>query len=204
MQQFIINTKATYIKNILLTDSKVRLSDEDYKTLEAFNTELDSDKKGLLNTQHTFEYIAIQKIVPFKEDLGFQVFFTEKGKNEKAYLDFKTDEEYQSILNTLVSKTNFSKNKVQKKTKAWIKPSLYSLVAALLTFALYDSALKLEAGENVTVSGSRRGLKRILISISESLGATNSLILGSLITLVFIFFAFKAYKKSVLDQEVYN
>ena len=92
MQQFIINTKATYIKNILLTDSKVRLSDEDYKTLEAFNTELDSDKKGLLNTQHTFEYTAIQKIVPFKEDLGFQVFFTEKGKNEKAYLDFKTDE----------------------------------------------------------------------------------------------------------------
>lgn len=204
MQQFIINTKATYIKNILLTDSKVRLSDEDYKTLEAFNTELNSDKKGLLNTQHTFEYTAIQKIVPFKEDLGFQVFFTEKGKNEKAYLDFKTDEEYQSILNTLVSKTNFSKNKVQKKTKAWIKPSLYSLVAALLTFALYDSALKLEAGENVTVSGSRRGLKRILISISESLGATNSLILGSLITLVFIFFTFKAYKKSVIDQEVYN
>lgn len=204
MQQFIINTKATYIKNILLTDSKVRLSDEDYKTLEAFNTELDSDKKGLLNTQHTFNYTAIQKIVPFKEDLGFQVFFTEKGKNEKAYLDFKTDEEYQSILNTLVSKTNFSKNKVQKKTKAWIKPSLYSLVAALLTFALYDSALKLEAGENVTVSGSRRGLKRILLSISESLGATNSLILGSLITLVFIFFAFKAYNKSVIDQEVYN
>lgn len=204
MQQFIINTKATYIKNILLTDSKVRLSDEDYKTLEAFNTELDSDKKGLLNTQHTFEYTAIQKIVPFKEDLGFQIFFTEKGKNEKAYLDFKTDEEYQSILNTLVSKTNFSINKVQKKTKAWIKPSLYSLVAALLTFALYDSALKLEAGENVTVSGSRRGLKRILISISESLGATNSLILGSVITLVFIFFAFKAYKKSAIDQEVYN
>lgn len=204
MQQFIINTKATYIKNILLTDAKVRLSDEDYKTLEAFNTELDSDKKGLLNTQHTFEYTAIQKIVPFKEDLGFQVFFTEKGKNEKAYLDFTTEEEYQSILNTLVSKTNFSKNKVQKKTKAWIKPSLYSFVAALLTFALYDSALKLEAGENVTVSGSRRGLKRILLSISESLGATNSLILGSLITLVFIFFAFKAYKKSTIEQEVYN
>ncbi|AIM59075.1 hypothetical protein IX49_00470 [Cellulophaga lytica] len=204
MQQFIINTKATYIKNILLTDSKVRLSDEDYKTLEAFNIELDSDKKGLLNTQHTFEYTAIQKIVPFKEDLGFQVFFTEKGKNEKAYLNFSSEEQYQSVLNTLVSKTSFSKNKVQKKTKTWIKPALYSLVAALLTFALYDSALKIEAGENVTVSGSRRGLKRILISISESLGATNSLILGSVITLVFIFFAFKAYKKSVIDQEVYN
>ncbi|WBU89570.1 hypothetical protein [Cellulophaga omnivescoria] len=204
MQQFIINTKATYIKNILLTDAKVRLSDEDYKTLEAFNTELDSDKKGLLNTQHTFNYTAIQKIVPFKEDLGFQVFFTEKGKNEKAYLDFSSEEQYQSVLNTLVSKTSFSKNKVQKKTKTWIKPALYSLVAALLTFALYDSALKIEAGENVTVSGSRRGLKRILISISESLGATNSLIVGSVITLIFIFFAFKAYNKSTVDQEVYN
>ena len=77
----------------------------------------------------------------------------------------------------------------------------------LLTFALYDSALKIEAGENVTVSGvsgSRRGLKRILISISESLGATNSLIVGSVITLIFIFFAFKAYNKSTIDQEVYN
>ncbi|WP_077398510.1 hypothetical protein [Cellulophaga omnivescoria] len=204
MQQFIINTKATYIKNILLTDAKVRLSDEDYKTLEAFNTELDSDKKGLLNTQHTFNYTAIQKIVPFKEDLGFQVFFTEKGKNEKTYLDFSSEEQYQSVLNTLVSKTSFSKNKIQKKTKTWIKPALYSLVAALLTFALYDSALKIEAGENVTVSGSRRGLKRILISISESLGATNSLIVGSVITLIFIFFAFKAYNKSTIDQEVYN
>ena len=204
MQQFIINTKATYIKNILLTDAKVRLSDEDYKTLEAFNTELDSDKKGLLNTQHTFNYTAIQKIVLFKEDLGFQVFFTEKGKNEKTYLDFSSEEQYQSVLNTLVSKTSFSKNKIQKKTKTWIKPALYSLVAALLTFALYDSALKIEAGENVTVSGSRRGLKRILISISESLGATNSLIVGSVITLIFIFFAFKAYNKSTIDQEVYN
>ncbi|MDO6492118.1 MULTISPECIES: hypothetical protein [unclassified Cellulophaga] len=204
MQQFIINTKATYIKNILLTESKVRLSDEDYKTLEAFNTELDSDKKGLLNTQHTFTYTDIIKIVPFKEDMGFQVFFIEKGKNEKAYLDFTSEEEYQNTLNTLVSKTNLSKNKVQKKTKAWVKPALYSLVAALLTFALYDSALKLEAGENVAVSGSRRGLKKILISISESLGATNSLILGSVITLVFIFFAVKAYKKSNIEQEVYN
>ncbi|MEP0213434.1 MAG: hypothetical protein ABJD66_09495 [Cellulophaga sp.] len=204
MQQFIINTKATYIKNILLTESKVRLSDEDYKTLEAFNTELDSDKKGLLNTQHTFTYTDIIKIVPFKEDMGFQVFFIEKGKNEKAYLDFTSEEEYQNTLNTLVSKTNLSKNKVQKKTKAWVKPALYSLVAALLTFALYDSALKLEAGENVAVSGSRRGLKKILISISESLGATNSLILGSVITLVFIFFAVKSYKKSNIEQEVYN
>ncbi|PKB43826.1 hypothetical protein AX016_2036 [Cellulophaga sp. RHA19] len=204
MQQFIINTKATYIKNILLTESKVRLSDEDYKTLEAFNTELDSDKKGLLNTQHTFTYTDIIKIVPFKEDKGFQVFFIEKGKNEKAYLDFTSEEEYQNTLNTLVSKTNLSKNKVQKKTKAWVKPALYSLVVALLTFALYDSALKLEAGENVAVSGSRRGLKKILISISESLGATNSLILGSVITLAFIFFAVKAYKKSNIEQEVYN
>ncbi|WP_435313647.1 hypothetical protein [Cellulophaga fucicola] len=204
MQQFIINPKATYIKNIALTDATIRVSDEDYKTIEAFTTELDSDKKGLLNTQHTFSYTDILKIVPFAAEQGFQVFFTEKGKKEKVYLDFATQEEYQSTLDTIVSSASLTKNTEQKKTKAWIKPSMYSLIAAILTFAGYSSALKLEAGENVSVSGSRRGLKKILISISETLGSTNTLILGTLITVVFIFFAIKSYKKSTLEQEIYS
>ncbi|MCL5247394.1 hypothetical protein M4I21_16360 [Cellulophaga sp. 20_2_10] len=204
MQQFIINPKAAYIKNILLTDTTIRVCDEDYETIEAFTAELDSDKKGLLNTQHTFSYTDILKIVPFTAEQGFQVFFTEKGKKEKVYLDFASQEEFQSTLDTIVSNASFTKNIEQKKTKAWLKPALYSLVSAILTFATYDSALKLEAGENVTVSGSRRGLKKILISISETLGSTNTLILGTLITVVFIFFAIKSYKKSNIEQEIYS
>ncbi len=204
MSLFIINTKATYIKNILLTDDTVKLSDEDYKTVEAFNAKLASEKKGFLDTIHIFTYTDILKIVPFKEELSIQIFFTENDKEKKTYLEFTTEEEYQNIVSTLVGKANLSKNTIEVKTKGWIKSTLYSLAAAFLTFGAYSSALKLESGENVAVSGSRRGLKRVLISISEFLGATNSLILGSIITGVFIFFALKSYKKSTVKQIVYN
>ena len=103
MDKFIINPKGL-IKNILITDDLIRITDEDYKTKEAFLEKLNNGKKEVLDTIHQIEYGAILKIVPYTEDNAFQLFFKENNKNEKTYLEFETQEELNEILAMLFLK----------------------------------------------------------------------------------------------------
>ena len=197
MEKFIINTKATLIKNILITDDSLKLSDEDYKTKDAFLEKINAEKKGFLDTQHVIAYSKITKIVPFENENGIQLFFVEKEKKEKTYLELNSIEEYTETLQYIIAKTHhLSLQTIQSKSiSTWIKQATYTLVSLFFTLAIAMTAKDNEAGKRVTISGRRRGLKRIMLAIAENLGTLNTILLGTAITLGLAFWTYKKFKK---------
>ena len=205
MEKFIINTKATLIKNILMSNDTLKISDGDYKTKDAFLEKVNVEKKGVLDTQHVIAYSKITKIVPFEDENGIQLFFVEKEKKEKTYLELNSSEEYTEALQYIRDKTSqLSLQTIQNKPiSGWIKQGGYTLVSIIFTLAIAFTANDIEAGRNVTISGGKRGLKRIMLSMSETLGTLNIILLGTVITLGFAFWTYKKYKSSQCFINVY-
>lgn len=206
MEKFIINTNAALLKNILVSDTFIKVSDENYKTKSIFLEKLNAPKKGILDTNHHIDFDNITKIIPFESENGLQLFFTENNKKEKIFIQLNTPEEYDELNTFILSKTiNLQKQVVKNKTVAsWIKQAIYTLISIAFTFAVYFNAKQIEAGEWVSVNGGKRGLKKILISIAEILGTTNSILLGTIITLSFAFWTYKNYTKGQGEITIYQ
>lgn len=204
MEKFIINEKGNVIKNTLLTSNKILVSDENYTTKEVFLEKLNT-KKGFLDTHHKIMYKDIEKIIPFKEEFAIQLFFKEAGKNEKTYLELNSADEFLEIKNYLLETTNLSLQKeVQRSFRTWIKSAIYTFMASVITVMTYTSAKSLESGEQITVSGGKRGIKRLIILVAETLGSTNSLIIGIIIVGVFAYLTYNSFKKGGTEIEVYK
>jgi len=204
MDKFIANPKGL-IKNILITDKDVIITDEDYKTKEAFLKKIENGEKGILNTIHWIDYTTITKIVPFIKKTSFQLFFIENDKNKKTYLEFKTQEEFNEVLNFIVNKNHFRKELIKIKSFDSWKTQLIVTGMSILLFALiYIDALHVEKREVVKITGSRRGIKKMLLTVAETLGTTNTIILGATITVALAIWTILAYKKGNTIKEIYN
>jgi hypothetical protein len=204
MDKFITNPKAL-IKNILITDNDIRITDEDYKTKEAFLKKIENGKKGILDTIHQIDYTTIIKIVPFVKETSFQIFFTENDKNKKTYLQFNSQEEFIEVLNFTVDKTHFRKSLVKIKSFDSYKTQLIATGMSILLFGLiFIDAQHVEKGEVVDITGRRSGVKKILLSVAETLGTTNTIILGATITVALAIWTITAYRKGNVTKEVFK
>ena len=197
MEKFIINTEATYLKNILIIDQNLKVSDEDYKTKDAFLEKLNAPKKGVLDTQHVIDYSKITKIRPFEEENGIQLFFVEKEKKEKTYVVLNSLEEYNEMLQFITYKTNHLSLETTENipTASWIKQAGYTLIALALTAAAVFTANDIGNNKTIEITGGKRGIKRIMVSIAETLGTLNSILIGSVIIIGLAFWTYKNYKK---------
>ncbi len=203
MDKFIINPTAL-IKNILITNNYIRITDEDYKTKDYFLEKLNSAKKGILDTIHQIEYEKILKVVPFTKENAFQIFFNENDKNKKTYLKFNTLEEFNEVLNFIITKTHLRKDLVKIKSFESYKTQLIATSMSILLFVLiYIDALHVEKGEIVDTTGRRSGVKKMLLSLAETLGTTNTIILGAIITMILAVWTVTAYKKGNTTKEIY-
>ncbi|CAM1341239.1 hypothetical protein [Tenacibaculum amylolyticum] len=68
------------------------------------------------------------------------------------------------------------------------------LVSGFLTTVLYLAAVRLASGEAVNSSGRRNLFKKILVIVADFLGPIGSLVVGGLITLLFIYGLFRVIK----------
>jgi hypothetical protein len=73
-------------------------------------------------------------------------------------------------------------------------PKLRIIAAAMFSIALVGMAYEREHGNDVAISGGRRGLKTILLSIAESLGFVGSIIAGLIITGSVLYYAIRKNK----------
>jgi len=182
MDKFIIHPKAL-IKNILITDDYIQITDENHKTKETFLEKINHGKKGILDTIHQIEYALVTKIIPDSENNALQICFSENNKNQKIYLQLNTKEEFDEVLNFTLNKTNLQKNQVKTKSFESYKTQLIVTgMSILLSSIVYMDALKLEKGEVVKITGGRRGVKRLILLAAENLGTTNTIIFGTIIT----------------------
>lgn len=74
--------------------------------------------------------------------------------------------------------------------EALIPPAIVGAVVGGFTWASYATASQIASGEDVEVHGlHRRGLKRLLISMSEFLGTGGSIAVGSLLLVLILVWA---------------
>ena len=204
MDKFIINP-TLLIKNILITDNSIRITDEDYKTKDNFLEKLKTAKKGILDTIHQIEYEKIIKVVPFTKDNAIQIFFHEMDKNKKTCLKFNTLEEFNEVFNFIVTKTHLRKGLVKIKSFESYKTQLIATAMSILLFVLiYIDAEHLEKGEIVRISGGKRGVKKLLLTVAETFGTTNTIILGAIITTTLAIWTIMAYRKGNTTKVIYK
>ncbi|WP_028891619.1 hypothetical protein [Tenacibaculum sp. 47A_GOM-205m] len=69
-----------------------------------------------------------------------------------------------------------------------IKPSLFgTALFGGITWVLYTTALSIQNGQHLDTSGRRSLIKKIIVGIADFLGPTGSLIVGGLLTLLFVY-----------------
>lgn len=204
MDKYIVNTKAL-MKNALITDSCIKISDENYETKEFFIEKINETKKGLLDTRFSIMYSSIIKMIPFENELGLQLFFIENRKQQKTYLELTSKEEFDEIQDFILSKrTLYKKEEAIGGIKGWVKQALYTLVAVIIGGVTYSMAKSLEGGNSVEISGGRRGVKKILLYVAESLGSVNVLILSVIIIIGFSYWTYSVSKSSKKIITIYS
>ena len=203
LEKFIINEKGFLLKNILVKEDMILASDEDYKTKEMFLEKINATKKGFLDTNYTIKISELTKIVPTESEFALQIFFTSNGKKEKTYLEFTNSQEYDEVKEFLLNKTSFTlKNEIKGSVMSWLKKGLYTLIAGIIFGVTYFMSKDIENGNSVAIGGGRRrGLKKLMLAVAESLGSFNVLILGIVVVVGLCFWTYKAYSngKSKID-----
>ncbi len=205
MDKFIINEKA-FMKNILIKGDVIYTSDENYETEEVFWEKVNNSKKSILDTYFKIQVNDIIKFIPTESEFAIQLFFNVKNKKEKTYFQFKSKEEFLQFKEYLINKTSFTlKNEIQNSFAAWGKKGLYTILATIIVAITYFMAKDIEKGHFVSTSGgSRRGLKKLMKTMAESLGSTNTLIIGIVVVAGFSFWTYRSYKEGKKSIELYS
>ena len=204
MNKFIINDKALVVKNVLIEDNIILASDENYKTKEVFLEKVNSSKKSILDTHIKINTSDLIKIIHTKTDCAIQLFFKTNNKTSKTYIELNSEEEYSEVLEYLISKTDFElKEEFKSSFSSWFKKAAYSLISLIIFCITYFMAKDLENGSSVDISGGKKGLKRMMLFIAETLGSLNTLIIGIIVVSGFCFWTYKAYVKGKTTVEIY-
>ena len=198
MNKFIRTTeKDIFYPNILFENDRILASDKDYGNETDFREKVLNGKEGLLDTHLNVLYSDINKVIPFEEENIIQIFF----KDDKAGFVLNNSADFQEVLNYILTQKKFTKSTEEVNNKGMIiKPALYTLVAGIFSAVLISIASSLSDGESVAISGSKRGFKRLLVGIAETLGLWGSIALGIAVTGGFLYNLFNKYKASKTEK----
>lgn len=143
----------------------------------------------------------IDKVIPFDDQNILQIFYG----SERSGFDLGNATDYKEVRDYILSQKNFSPSTEKLgNAGAIVKPALYTLVVGIFSAVLVYMAKELESGNAVTVSGSRKGFKKILLLIAESLGFYGCLALGIVATAGFVIYTIKQIKNSKTEVTVYK
>jgi len=202
MNKFIItDKKEVFFKNILIDSERIIASDENYGSESAFREKMASGNVGKLDTVINVRYSEIDKVIPFDDQNILQIFYG----NEKSGFDLGNSVDYKEVRDFILSQKNFSPSTEKVgNAGAIVKPALYTLAVAIFSAVLINMANEIENGNTVVASGSKRGFKKILILIAETLGFYGCLALGIIANVVFIAYTIKQIKNSKTEVTVYK
>jgi len=202
MNKFIItDKKEVFFKNILIDSERIMASDENYGSESAFREKMASGNVGKLDTVINVRYSEIDKVIPFDDQNILQIFYG----NEKSGFDLGNSVDYKEVRDFILSQKNFSPSTEKVgNAGAIVKPALYTLAVAIFSAVLINMANEIENGNTVVASGSKRGFKKILILIAETLGFYGCLALGIIANVVFIAYTIKQIKNSKTEVTVYK
>lgn len=175
-------------RSLLVKDDKLQLINQFYKTEEEFTAAY--EKKGIFKTKKEIAIADITRMA-HPENNPKRLYVTVLTK--KLFFDFTSQADLEEVANYLQKERRFTaETKGVSKFRA-VTPSLIGLgLTALLTWLVWMDATALEAGEEVDTSGRRAWFKMLIAWVAEQLGSRNTLILGGVIVLVFVWLMIKA------------
>lgn len=202
MNKFINNTKEdTLYKNMLFEQDRILATDKNYGSESAMRQQLAIGKTDKSDTHLIVSYRDIYKVIPFADEHIIQIFYGD----EQAGFDLGNATDYQTVLSHILRQKQFtSSTETISNTGAVVKPALYTLAVAIFSGVLVAMASTLESGASVTVSGGRRGMKKLLVALADTLGVWGSLALGLLVTGGFLYYTVKQYQASKTVVTIYT
>ncbi|SFD41875.1 hypothetical protein [Algibacter pectinivorans] len=168
-------------KYLIPTEKSIWLTDQNK---DADINELIDTKK--LGTIKSIRYEDLKEIVFIDTDYTVDFRFKDDKTPEEIHkIDKIIYSEIKSYLKSQLKGIEIKDYSVFKQ----ILPQLISLgFSVILIVVTYISAMELEKGESIRISGNKAWLKQIIATIAEMLGTIGTLIVGTLIISSFIYF----------------
>lgn len=174
-------------KYIILTAKSIWLTDQ-IKNAD-INELIETKSLGTINS---IRYEDLKEIVFIDTDYSIDFRFKDDKTPEEIHkIDKIIYSEIKSYLKSQLKGIEIKDYSVIKQ----ILPQLISLgFSIILIVVTYISAMELEKGESIRISGGKAWLKQIIVTIAELLGTIGTLIVGTLIISSFIYFIIRKYQ----------
>lgn len=190
--------KDKIIKSFAIDEQEIMAADSLFESLEALRDHILNGKKKWLDTALRFPYSAITRITLFDSDNCIQLLVAQDGKTEKVPLEFGSRADYTWLLQLLETKTTLTPLPSRLPgNNGFAKIKNYLIVPAVAVFsiALAGIAYEQEQGKTISVSGGKRGVKRLFIYLADTLGFYGSIALGIVVTLAVLLYMIRQNKK---------
>ncbi|WP_194767221.1 hypothetical protein [Tamlana sp. I1] len=149
-------------------------------------------KTKSLNNIKSFRYTDFSEIIFVDNDSLIILKFTDKEIKEKEIL--LNNNIYTEIKNFIIKNLKGTEVKEYSILKQLLPLFFPVLIVIGLTISLYQTAVDMANGVEVSTSGRRALLKSILVGIADVLGPIGCLIIGGLLLAFFLYLIFKVIK----------
>ncbi len=128
----------------------------------------------------------IQSIAAKKHSDAIKITYLRPDNGKLDHFEFvlKDGKELENATVSLAAAVNRPSQVTRQEVsflEAATAPGIVMVVVTILSLAVIATARDLAAGKAIEISGRRQGLKRLLVTIAETLGETNAYIVGGLL-----------------------
>ncbi len=174
-------------KALMITDKAIVLSNKKYSSLESMAKNLQG--VGTLEDKEEFRYQSLEELsfLSNGENLNLKK-LNFKKKPVSVSVSLNDINLIEQIVNLVQQNGEFEKTEEKANTLTVVQGSLIKIAGSIIATALfYFIANSMASGEELNTDGRKGFLKEILVTILDTIGATGVLLIGVLITSIFIY-----------------
>lgn len=154
------------------------------------------EKGGLLSGKQSISFSDVKAIRYEHGGSAIKLDYVGMGLTKPGEIGISSVETQNQLFDYLEKKAGFRRSEQQVGSfKAILSNLFYVGLAAVMTWGAYSTAVETESGlVHGEVTGRRRGLKRLFMTISDTLGSTGCLLVGGAITAFLGYLLFKKFQ----------
>ena len=175
-------------KVMAFNDDQIIMSRNEHDSMES----LQGDAK-----RKVFPMSSVEELFYINPNGYFFIEHNANGKTKREPVLLKDTTIMVPLLESIAEVKNFSKGeRTQSGKNGVIINGIVTLVVAFIFWSLYGNAVEAQNGGHTEAFGRRKGLKQILIDITETVGPTGVLVVGAVVILYFVYKIVKSAKPS--------
>jgi hypothetical protein len=180
-------------KTLYVTADKVQLINKSYSTPGEFEKGFSDEGIGrLLKSKKEISVMNITGLQHAEKDPK-ELTILHEGKKEK--LNFASSDDLREVTGYLSAVNKLSSQTEQVNTFKAIQSPLIGLGLTLVFgYLLFTEAQTIAEGGVIEITGRKRGFKRLMVWLAETLGTTGVLVCASAAAVACIFFIYKNMK----------